>query len=327
VAPKKSTALNIVFYAILGCFILLSMMLTLANGTVGVLLFDRKVDIGMDKEMLVERLGPPSHIYAKGEPTDQDFFRQRGVKPASQEILTYTIHGFVLGYTAFVYIDESGKVAEIALWNSDSMSADYNYERVVRGSRIIAGLWAGFGALLLLVFLLRRAYRTPPEKRSKADATEALSQPTYPEADFEFDREAASFVLTRTSGAIERLLTRWAIVMFVLVVPGAIFLVLHKFFDYIWPLYVALALVGCVGFTAPAILGTLFVLARLQLPRARCSGCGKKMKKKWSMAEGRKRLFLICPGCKRYANTCLSSLSLSSRQSERQTDEQDNPAD
>ncbi len=159
----RSIALNIVFYVILGCFILLTPMLTLANGTIGVLLFDRNIEIGMDKNLLVERLGPPLHTYEKGEPTEQDFYRERGVKPASHEILTYPIHGFILGYTALVYIDESGKVAEIALWNSDSMSADYHYERAVRNSRIIAGLWAGFGALLLLVFLLRRAYRRLPQ--------------------------------------------------------------------------------------------------------------------------------------------------------------------
>jgi hypothetical protein len=310
-----------VFYVILGCFILLSLVLTLANGTIGVLLFDRKVEIGMDRNLLIERLGPPLHTYGKGEPIEQDFYRKRGVKPASHEILTYSIYGFVLGYMALVYIDESGKVAEIALWNSDSMSADYHYERVVRSSRIVAGLWAGFGALLLVVYLLRRTYRKPGQKPSKHEAIEALSQPPYPEVGFEFDAKAAAFVFTYTGGAIERLLTRWTVLIFVLVAVVAGFYALNMLLGYEWMLLLAMGVGMCMGITAPVMLGVLYVLAQMQLPRARCSGCGKKMERKWSVAEGRKRLFLICPACKRYVNTGLSGLALRGRQ-ERQTNEQ-----
>ena len=148
-----------------------------------------------------------------------------------------------------------------------------------------------------------------------------LSQPPYPELGFTFDPQVAAFV-KKHEDALAGFFIKWTIIGCVLIFLALAFTGLYKLLEYPWLEMAAFVLFILLGLSAPAALIVIFIWWQMQLPRARCSGCGEKMERKWSVAEGRKHLFLICPGCKRYTNTGLSGLSLHCRKNNGEGNEQ-----
>lgn len=137
--------------------------------------------------------------------------------------------------------------------------------------------------------------------------TNRFSQPPYPEPGFAFDTGAAVFV-KKHEDLLQKIFMMWAVYVLILILLALAFFGLFWLLEYPWLVWVVMTLLIAVGPYGPILLVILFVMGHLQLPRARCSGCGKKMARKWSVTEGGKYLFLICTGCWRYLNTGLSSL-------------------
>ena len=164
------------------------------------------------------------------------------------------------------------------------------------------------------------------EQHANTEDGNRLSQPRYPEPGFAFDPQAAAFV-RKQDDLLAGIFIKWAVVACILILLSLAFYGLFKMMQYPWLEWTSLILLISIAPCGPVLLIVAFVMGQLQLPRAKCGGCGERMRRKWSKAEGHKYLFLICPGCERYVNTGLSGLSLRGWQGKRQADEQGGPTD
>ncbi len=295
-----------------------------------VMMFLHKAEIGMQKSILVKQLGPPKRVLTASDLRQDDFWKNLGAKPPDHEVLEYWIHGFPHSDFVLVYVSESDKVTDFDFRNDDNLAISGKYDELARALHRVIYCWVISALAVVIIWGLRRKIivmnRRIEHGPDKTLTAEPFSLPLYPEPGFTFDQGAAAFV-KKKDDVLAGIFIKWAVVGCFVIMLSLAFYGLFRMIGYPWLEWTSLILLMSIGPSAPITMVVFYIVQQLQLPRARCGGCGERMRRKWSKAEGHKYLFLICPGCERYVNTGLSGLSLRGWQGKRQADEQGGPTD